>query len=241
MKHVSFISRLALASLLLGLMVVACQKDDFTDVPEAIDKPAIAFEAPDVPAEIAQYFTAEELEAFRAGPSEAMQEGVENRRGSWHSLSVLYEMELNHRPVTNSCTEPIICTNLMECSDPNLWVGYAELYTFEGTWFGHGPVSGGSSGSVHCKSGEIFPPSNLWVSYNNAELHYTSTQLSGVTGNDGSIVMIIRHDYYGGTGMFAGAYGYAYTRLYAHQDNLPNLFTGEPGHATGYTLGWLHY
>ena len=237
----SFIFRVLLAGLFLGLLAVGCQKDNVATIPEGDQEQIQAFKVPEVPAEIAQHFTEEELAAFRAGPSQEMLDGVESRAGSWHPLVVMYEMELYHRPVTNSCEEPVICTNLMECSNPYLWVGYAVLYTFEGTWFGHGPITGGSSGSIHCNTGEVFPPSQTWVSYGDNELYFTGERLSSVSGNNGSIVLIDRFDYTGGTGMFDGAYGYAYGRTYAHQDDLPDLFAGTPGHAIGFTMGWLHY
>lgn len=240
MKTISFFSRFFLAGLFFSLTIIACQKDNFTDVPEITDGRTMAFEAPDVPPEVAQHFTAEELEVFRAGPSEAMLEGVvESRRGRWHPLIVMFEMELYHRPVTNSCEDPVICYDPSGCGGE--WVGYAELYTFEGTWFGHGPITGGSTGSIHCGTGEVFPPARTWVTYRSSELNFTATPLSSEIGNNGTIIQSFQYNYSGGTGMFAEAYGSAYGRLYAQPDDLPNLFLGEPGHALGFALGWLHY
>lgn len=242
MKTASLIFRFFLAGLLFSLMVAGCQKDTFTDVLKDADEPGMAFEAPDVPPEVAQHFTVEELEAFRAGPSEAILEGtVESRRGRWHPLIVAYQMELNHRPVTNSCEDPVVHTDPMAYPNPGLWVGYAEIYTFEGTWFGHGPITGGSTGSIHCGTGEVFPPAQTWVRYRDDELYFSTTELSNEVGNNGTIILTLQHNYYDGTGKFAEAYGSAFGRLYAQPDDLPNLFTGEPGHAIGFTLGWLHY
>ncbi|MCB0568348.1 MAG: hypothetical protein KDC66_01220 [Phaeodactylibacter sp.] len=238
----AFIFRVLLAALLLGLLAVGCQEDDFTVAPEAEQEHIQAFNVPEIPAEIAQHFTEEELATFQAGPPKEMLEGVESRYGSWHPVVAILEVEFNHRPVTGTYDEPYICSSVAECPpSAGNWLGYAELYTFEGTWFGMGPVTGGSTGSIHFFNGQVLPPVKTWMQFGNSELLFQTAHLSAVNGDDGSIVMILREDFYGGTGMFTGAYGYVYVRLYTHVNDLPGLLTGAPGHAYVFDIGWVHY
>lgn len=226
MKRIPLLFKLLFASMLLGLLVVSCEKDSVQVEPEA--------EADYVlPAEFDGIFTEAELAEFYAGPTEAMRSEVRERFGTWHRITMLYTGNQLLLPFVDDCANPTPCPT---CYVPAQWLGLYVQGVGPGTWYGKGAVEVGLDGVINC-----FATGNSdligWMDFNGDKSYGQLTLLSQVTGQDGSEVNIWRGDVIGGEGIFEGAEGYLIHRAYADGPIQP--FVPRP--YTGYSIGWMYY
>ena len=99
---------------LLGILVLSCQKDSLDPVQE-IAEHSDGFTVPNVPVEIANLMSAEDLARFKAGPGEAYLDklNMNNARrshGRWHPVLMKLGFHLQFGPfVGGDCEAPIPC------------------------------------------------------------------------------------------------------------------------------------
>lgn len=226
MKRIPLFFRFLFASMLLGLLVVSCQKDSM----EVTSKPEAAYV---LPAEFDGIFTEAELAEFYAGPTEAMRARVRDRSGTWHRMAMYHSGVTTLIPFVDDCEDPTPCPT---CYDLDLWKGLVIHSEGPGMWFGKGPLVMGADG-VNCfLTGELDAVG--WMNYQGSMAYGQLTELSTVTGRDGSVVELWRGDIIEGTGIFENLTdGYLLHRMYRSEAQQPFV----PGPYFSYSIGWMFY
>ena len=92
--------------LLMGLVVVSCEKESQEPVQELSDQNT-EFTVPDIPVDIAALMGEEDIALFKAGPgeiylSESALKSTRSKHGRWHPVLMLLEYHLQIWPI-NSC------------------------------------------------------------------------------------------------------------------------------------------
>ena len=236
--------------LFTGVVITACQKDAL-DVIEDIPEPNQEFTVPDVPSEIAQMMSDEDLALFKAGPGDDYIQRSEFRNarrshGRWHPVLMRLGYHLQMVPIGGTSCEPgqfQPCFGPGSSGDPNEClasvVGAAGMTVADGYWF-FKPVHS-EYYPVFCLDdysgyGQGFYQVNddlLWLEAQNGPFNYDE---------EGNITFCRRGHYVPGesSGKFSGAMGWEVMISYTAAENDPGTHMGI-GYSDVIIFGWVYW
>jgi len=234
---------------LMGLLVISCQRDSVSpDAMNTMDDQA--FLVPDIPDEIAQMMSVEDIARFKAGPGEEYLElqGASNSRkarGRWYPVLMKLGYQLNFVPIGgNSCQpgdfEP--CFGPGAPADPAAClasqVGLAGMTVADGYWFRR---------QVHSEYYPVFClPDYSGYGSGFYEMDNDLLWLEAVNGpfqvdEEGNVTFIRKGNYVPGqsTGVFEGAVGWEVMISYTAIENSPSNPAGS-GYSDVIIFGWVY-
>jgi hypothetical protein len=245
--------------LFVGLVMVACQKDELAIAEETMVEEAL-FTVPEIPAEIAALMTEEDRIQFEAGPGEAYlaSTAVDFRnhprawRPRWHPVLLRLDYNLQFGPIGGDCRGEFefcfvpgsfpnpICFNPSGEFAP---VGVSGQTSATGYWRGRQPLlarywpvfcgpdyDGYGEGYYELNEGEDV-----------LQLVATNTPFNELENGDS---FFYRYGEYVGstsTGMFRGAVGWEISRMYTRAENNPADDPMGLGSSEVITFGWVFY
>ena len=236
--------------ILVGLLVVSCQKDSPEPVDE-IDQSTIEFIVPVIPDEIAALMSEEDVARFKAGPGEDYirslnAENARMKRGRWYPVLMKLGYNLQIGPFVGSCDNPLPCfgptglTGAPGCGNPENFRGAMGMTFADGYWFSQKVLS--KYFPVFCFPdyagyGEGFYALDngmLWIEAQNSPFQYDAD------GNS----RFYRKGHYNvekSTGTFSGATGWEIMISYTAAENSPSSHPQGKGYSDVIIFGWVYY
>ena len=232
---------------LMGLLVISCQKDTLEPVQE-ITEPTQEFTVPDIPDEIANLMSSEDLARFRDGPGVEYLDRLElsNARrshGRWHPILMKLGYHLNFGPfVGESCDNPVPCygpagpTGEPGCENPANFIGITGMADGDGYWF---------SKQVHSEYYPVFcfpDYAGYGQGFNRLEdgmLWFQGESSPHNYDDEGNMVFYMKAGFVGdqSTGIFEGAFGWEIMISHTTAENIPS---GGTGYSDVIIFGWVY-
>jgi hypothetical protein len=244
---------------LMGLLVISCQRDSVSpDAMNTMDEQE--FIVPDIPDEIAEMMSAEDIARFKAGPGEEYLElqGTSNlrkARGRWYPVLMRLGFHLQFMPFGGeSCGAPQPCfapdpnnpsimlpTNAPNCDygKPPSGLGLMGKTVADGYWFRH---------KVHSEYYPVFClPDYSGYGSGFYQLDNSQLWLEAVNGpfqvdEEGNVTFIRKGNYIPGqsTGVFEGAVGWEVMISYTAIENSPSNSPDGSGYSDVIIFGWVY-
>jgi hypothetical protein len=236
--------------LLMGLMVISCQKDA-TEPAQPVPSSDQEFVVPDIPDEIASLMSDEDMAMFKAGPGEEFtgklsQDNARKARGHWYPVLMKLRYHLQFVPIGGESCAPgdfTPCFGPGAPADPTEClasiVGSAGITGADGYWFSKAvhseffPVFCGPDYTGYGYGFYQVDKGMLWIEAENGPVHYD---------NEGNSTFVRKGNYNPeqSTGCFAGAVGWEVAIMYtATEDNPANAPDGI-GYSDVVIFGWVY-
>lgn len=228
----------------------ACEKTSI----DIFDHPTVQiddYSIPEIPEDIAELMTEEEILKFKAGPGADYSEAIQVRRrhhhGRWHPVLMRMTYHLQIGPIGGTACEP---GQFQPCFGPGAppdptdclasVVGAAGQTIADGHWF-HRPIHA-EYYPVFCLPdyagfGSGFYSSNgslLWIEATNTAFQY----------DDEFNSVFYRFANYipqQSTGIFEGAFGWEIARMYTAVENSPSNDPNGQGESDVIIFGWVYF
>jgi len=234
---------------LMGLLVISCQRDSVSpDAMNTMDEQE--FIVPDIPDEIAEMMSTDDIARFKAGPGEEyleFQDASNSRksRGRWYPVLMKLGFNLQFTPfVGESCESPIPCfgpngpTGAQGCENDENYIGVMGMTVADGYWFRH---------KVHSEYYPVFClPDYSGYGSGFYQLDNSQLWLEAVNGpfqvdEEGNVTFIRKGNYVPeqSTGVFKGAVGWEVMISYTAIENSPSNPAGS-GYSDVIIFGWVY-
>lgn len=242
---------------LMGLLVISCQRDSVApDAINFIDEEA--FIVPDIPYEIAQMMSAEDIAKFKAGPGEEFLElpgdpNARRMRGRWYPVLMKLGFDLQFMPFGGeSCGAPEPCFTLegdelvptftpgcVYTPQPS-GIGIMGNTIADGYWF---------SNKVHSEYFTVFCMPDYagygqgFYQLNDGVLWLEATNGPFQVDEEGNVTFVRRGNYVPvqSTGVFEGAKGWEIMISYTAVENSPSIDPEGKGYSDVIIFGWVYY
>lgn len=242
--------RVFLFMLMMGLMVISCQKDA-SEPAQTAPSSDQEFVVPDIPDEIAALMLDEDLAMFKAGPGEEFlgklaQENARKTKGHWYPVLMKLGYHLQFVPIGGESCAPgdfIPCFGPGAPADPSEClariVGSTSITVADGYWFARSvhseyyPVfclpdySGYGTGFYQLENG------TLWLEAEN----------DPVKNDDMGNMMFCRKGHYlpgQSDGIFSGAIGWEKMISYTAAEDNPSNSADGTGYSDVVIFGWVY-
>ena len=229
----------ALVCVIISMLLMASCEKDAIDPVQAEKDPNAEFVVPEIPVEIAEWMSEEDILRFKAGPGKEYNlesELKSSRRGKWHPILMKLEFHLQIWP-SSSCDT----WSDTPCFPPDCMPMAASGFTFaDGNWFfkslhsEYYPVFCFPDYAGHGQGFHQTSEGKLWYSGENTPF---------MTDEAGNSTFRLNGRFLGdlSTGVFEGARGWEIMISYTAVENSPSNSPTGQGKSTTVIFGWAYY